>query len=286
MRRRAGSLRFEYLGSHLILVPVELSGRHRSRFILDTGVGVNVIAPALAERSGARATGAVQTGRRMSGQELSLPVVEIPSLRLGSETHPEVPAGLFDLDRFLPPGVGVGGMVGLPLFEQRPFVIDPAARELRLGARLPANAPRAPLTLRRDHLSLDAFLDLELPGGTSARVELDTGSDALILHTRYMDALGIRPDDPRVRRTEGRDEVGHPYVRYRARLDGTVRLRAAPEIARPDLDVIFSDVIYDGLVGHAFLSAFTVGIDVAAAEIAFGPARWGATDPAARTSGS
>ena len=284
MRGSGRPIRFEYYGGHLIAVPVELSSGLRSRFILDTGAGLPVISPALAERAGVRATGQRQTGRRMSGQELSLPIVILPTLTLGRETFAEVAAGLFDLDRFLPAAAGIGGMLGLPLFESTPFVIDHAARRLRLGERLPPTAPRAPLALRREGLSLDAFVDLELPDGSVARVELDTGSDSLILHHRYQEALGISPQDPRVHLVEGIDETGHAYVRYHAHLAAPVRIRGAPQVERSDLEVIFSDIIYDGLLGHSFLRPFAVGVDLPSSEIAFGPGR--ARDRSARTSAS
>jgi Aspartyl protease len=57
---------FEYL-AHFTTVPVTL-GNITTRFIFDTGIGVNLISESLAARVGCEPDGSSYTGRRMSGQ--------------------------------------------------------------------------------------------------------------------------------------------------------------------------------------------------------------------------
>ena len=78
---------------------------------------------------------------------------------------------------------------------------------------------------------------------------------------------GIRLDDPSVRRVEGRDETGNAYTRSFARLAGTIGLADAPHVAQQDPDVMFQRIVYDGLVGDAFLRNFVVTYDLAASRV-------------------
>ena len=68
-------------------------------------------------------------------------------------------------------------------------------------------------------------------------------------------AVGVRLDDPAVRRVEGRDETGNAYVRCSTRLDTTIHAAGEPSLAQDDPDVMFQEIAQDGLVGNAFLSA-------------------------------
>jgi hypothetical protein len=59
---------------HLLTIPVCV-GDAETRFIFDTGIGVNSLARAL----GAAPSGSVFTGRRMSGQEVTAPMTCTPT---------------------------------------------------------------------------------------------------------------------------------------------------------------------------------------------------------------
>ena len=84
------------------------------------------------------------------------------------------------------------------------------------------------MRLERDGPSLCAFLALALPGAGAIEVEVDMGSDTLILDERLAPQVGVSLDDPGVRRVEGRDETGNAYTRSFARLEGTIRRRTRP----------------------------------------------------------
>jgi hypothetical protein len=77
-----------------------------------------------------------------------------------------------------------------------------------------------------------------------------------------MDELKIDPNDPKVRRREGRDETGPNYSRYFTQLKGAVHLPQSTEVKSTDPEVMFQKIIYDGLVGHLFLRDFQVTYDL------------------------
>jgi hypothetical protein len=60
---------FQYL-MHLLTIPVCV-GDTETRFVFDTGIGVNLVSDSLAHAVGVAPSGSVFTGRRMSGQEVT-----------------------------------------------------------------------------------------------------------------------------------------------------------------------------------------------------------------------
>ena len=68
----ASTVPFQYL-MHLLTVPVRV-GEKETRFIVDTGSGVNLISDSLARALGVEPSGSVFTGRRMSGQAVTAPM--------------------------------------------------------------------------------------------------------------------------------------------------------------------------------------------------------------------
>ncbi len=51
-----------------------------------------------------------------------------------------------------------------------------------------------------------------------------------------------------------------------------IRVTDAPAVAQPHPEVMFQRIIYDGLVGDAFLRRFTVTYDVSCERVIFGEA--------------
>ncbi|HET6682720.1 MAG TPA: hypothetical protein VFG75_03415 [Gaiella sp.] len=74
-----------------------------------------------------------------------------------------------------------------------------------------------------------------------------------------------------MRRVESRDETGNAYLRCFTRLDAMIHVAGEPSLAQDDPDVMFQEIIYDGLIGHAFLRRFTVTYDLPGARMVFGP---------------
>ncbi len=271
------SISFDLVGGHLTSIPVTVGETLQSKFIFDTGIGLNLVSKSLAERASCKRTGVEFCGRRMSGQEIRLPLTEVEALSVGPHRMQRVPAGIFDMSALPEELASVEGFLSLQFFENVPVTLDYTTNQIHietletLESRL-SKGVQVPLHVRRRGPSVDVFLDLLLPGETIATVEIDTGSDALILDETFMEQLSIRKDSPRVRKVSGIDETGHRYERYFAKLHDPVKLLRSPRIALSDTEVIFQDIIYDGLVGTSFLKNWAVTVDVAGSRIIFSEA--------------
>lgn len=259
---------------HLVTVPVHV-GDVEARFVLDTGIGPTLLSTSLAERAGCAPTGGVFHGRRMSGQEVTLELVRVPSLRLGDLERRDLEAGTLDLSGFPPELAEIGGFLSPAFFGGQPFTVDYAAdavvieTEETLAERL-RSGTAVEVRVERDGPSTDVFLPLTLPGGRSISVEVDMGSDALILDERFAEEVGVDLDAPEVRRVEGTDETGGAFTRWFATLPGAIHPTGAPALAQERPDAMFQRIVHEGLVGDAFLRRQTVTYDLAASRMVFG----------------
>ena len=177
------------------------------------------------------------TGRRMSGQEISTEVHRLPALGVGEHSWKDVPVVVFDLAGLPPALAEVGGFLSLGLFEQTPVTIRYQNPSLVVGEGTPARAAESdsvsvPIVLHRNSPEVTSFIDLELPGGHLAHVEVDMGSDSLILHRRFQPLLGVPESGAGVAKVEGTDETGYRYTRYRGRISGPVFPAGSPELAQ------------------------------------------------------
>jgi hypothetical protein len=255
---------FDYL-DHLVVVPVVLNGIERS-FILDSGIGLTVVRDSIGDCA---PTGGSFTGRRMSGQEVTLPLAVAPSLEFAGMTRSAFEVGLFDLSGF-PPELGhIDGFLSLAFLSEQPFAVDYARETIRDGIASAGTA--LDVQVVRDGPSVTVFAPLSIPGGRSIVVEVDMGSDSLILDERFAAETGAKLEGPGVRVVEGSDETGNVYTRTFTRLPGPIFLTGRAELSQNDPDVMFQSIIHDGLIGHAFLRQFVVTWDIAAARLAFAP---------------
>lgn len=117
--------------------------------------------------------------------------------------------------------------------------------------------------------STDLMLGLDLPGGKPISVEVDTGSDVLILDEQFASDAGIDLQDQQVKRTAATDETGHEFVRYFTELRGDVNVSGAPSIRMTNPPVMFQKIIHDGLAGDRFLRNFTTTYDLASSRVIF-----------------
>jgi hypothetical protein len=252
---------------HFITIPVRVGGSVPTRFGLDTGIGVTIVSRDLCERLRVVPTGETRSGRRMSGQTVRIDLARLPCLDVGAFHKENVVIGVVDLAGFFPEDSGIEGILAPQFFEPWPFAINSVTRTVRIergeaDPPRPAVAVEAPLKVVREGPSAELFLDLVLPSGRTIAVEVDTGSEDLILHSRYMEELGVSPDRANVTKREGRDETGNPYVRYFTQIQGRVSVAAAPSIGQRDPRVMFQEIIYDGLVGDTFLRSYDVTYDL------------------------
>ena len=264
------------LARHLPLVDVTVDNRFSGKFILDTGMGINLVSDAVLKELGHPPTGRYHTGRRMTGQEITIPLSQVDELALGSIREPQSVVGNFDFSR-LPVGeMPLRGFLSLAFFEKTPVTFDFSRQRLGLE-REPTKDPRPDwgeaiaVEVARHGPQVEVFLELELPSGRRINVEVDTGSDRLILHRRFMEELGIRPGSADVEEQRGRDDFGKPFVRYLAHLPGELRVAAAPSLAQDSPDAAFLDIIYDGVVGFEFLRLFRTTFDLANSRLFLAP---------------
>ncbi|HXC81921.1 MAG TPA: beta-eliminating lyase-related protein [Trebonia sp.] len=116
---------FEYM-SHVLTIPVRV-GDIETRFIFDTGIGLNLISEDLANRVGCHPDGSTFTGRRMSGQAVTVPLGSLGSLDIGASRGRDIPVGIFDMHTAA--GLGdVEGFVSLSCFLTTPVTADYSAR--------------------------------------------------------------------------------------------------------------------------------------------------------------
>jgi hypothetical protein len=210
----------------------------------------------------------------MSGQQVTVPVSTLGSIKLGDHTRTNVPVSVFDLA----PGLeGIEGFVSLTSFRSAPVTIDYEAGviviedERSLAGRAARGTPVA-IEVREDGpYSTDVYLDLTLPGGRSVSVEVDTGSDILILNQRFAAQNGINLAAEGTRKLLGQDETGHEYTRYFTTLPGDISLTPAPAFRQHHPQVWFQEIIHDGLIGDTFLKNFVTTYDLAGSRMIFAP---------------
>jgi len=264
---------FDYF-HHLVTVPV-VAGDAATRFVFDSGIGLTLLSESFAATIGCGPTGDSFTGRRMSGQEVTIPLGSLDALEFGTARRERIDVGLLDTSAFPPGFEELGGFLSLAFFEDTPVTVDyPAGTvvledEESLAARA-ASGTVLDVHVERTGPAIDVYLPFDVAGQRALSLEVDMGSDSLILDERFAPLLGVDLDGESVRRVDGEDETGHTYIRTFATLTGAVHPTGAPGLAQIDPAVMFQKIIHDGLVGDSFLRNFAVTYDVANARMIFG----------------
>lgn len=238
--------------AHLVTVPVRVDGVETT-FVLDSGIGLTLVRDTLGV---GEPNGETYTGTRMSGQEVTIPLGFARSFAFGDEAPREVEVGLLDMSGFPPELDHVGGFLSLAHFAETPVTVDYPGGVVRVGGVV--DGVRVPAQVHRDGPAIDMFATFVVPDGREVSLEIDMGSDVLILDERFAELGGAA-----VRRVDGTDETGNSYTRRFTTLPGLVHPVGAPELAQEDPAVMFQKIVYDGLVGRDYLSRFAVTFDVA-----------------------
>jgi len=258
---------------HVPVAEVVVDGKHRTRFLVDTGAGVTVVSEPLLGTLGHSPEGPPHVGQRMSGQSLSAKLYRVDSLALGRTVRAPATVCGYPLAAFVGADSPIQGILGMPFFDCGALTLDYGGSTLEFEETPPEDAGRTcvPLEVVRNGPEVDLFVALRLPNGRRVRVEVDSGSDQLILHSRFMPELGVSVGGEGVRRVEGSDETGHRYARFFARLPGKVALADATEVGQSDPAVMFQEIIYDGLIGREFLAQGPVTFDLQRDRLLVGP---------------
>jgi predicted aspartyl protease len=257
---------FDRVG-HLVRIAGELPGGRPARFLVDTGIGISLVHPSVVDRAGLQLTGEEFTGRRMSGQEVRSPLAALPVLRIGDHTVTESVVAVAALGA-VDGAHGFDGILGLDLLGELPLTVDPFAQVIRLGVPAADERTVVPVRVQRDGRSVELHAELRLPDGQVVDVEIDTGSGATILDSRYLEACSVDLTADGVRTVEGMDETGHQFVRHFVRIPGPLSLDAAPDATRHEQPtVMFQDLGLDGLIGTDFLDRFVQTYDTGKATL-------------------
>jgi hypothetical protein len=245
----------------MVVVPATLGGTIPMHVILDTGAGVDVIAPSLLEKVHAKPAGQF-TGFRMSGERLDLSLFIVPELSVGPLKKKDALVGTWDLLDQL----HLDGIISASDFRQQPFTLDFINKELVFETEKTLSKRRvlgvsSPLQLDDQRgITLDLFSRFRF-GNQTGQCEIDTGSPKATISLRYMTALGIDKDGKDVKKQERRNAAGVSEVRYWTAL-AELSLSSAPQVNLSPARVSFSDTIYDCVVGVDFWTGRAVTFDI------------------------
>lgn len=260
-------MRFDRVGHFTRILVTLRTAPHR--FLFDTGIGVNVLATAVAERLELESVGETFAGQRMSGQWIEAPLVYLPPVSVGSCVLVDQVAAVVDLGQEEEGAMGFSGILGLTAFADIPVTVDPGSGTIEFGA--PADSElRVPLEVRTQGPSMTPFAQLGLPGGKTITVEVDTGSGCLILDEDFLRRGEVAPLGA-LETHEGVDETGYRYMRKIGRLSGDISFAAAPQPCQREPRVLFQDIIHEGLVGSDYLDRFRYTVDARREELLLTP---------------
>lgn len=239
----------DYLGLRTVRATV---GGQTGDFILDTGGGISVISPALAEKAGCKPWAQI-TGHRLSGERLTMPRCDNLTIQTESGALTAPSAGVFDLSSLLPPDAPrIDGLIALDSLQAQPFTLELGAGRLTfetpesLAARIDG-AVEVPIRFHRQAggISLTTMVRAQTAQG-DLWLQLDSGSMApMLAATTSAEPLGLVAGGP----------PRQPFQLVLTGVDGQ-RLEA-------DTQAIVREMIIDGNVGLAVMKGWVLTFDLA-----------------------
>lgn len=262
-RPQPTSIQFDSLGGHVILIPVTVNDKIKTSFLLDTGAGVNAISERLCVQIGCKKSGSY-TGKRMTGEEVTLKFTNLPQLSLGNRSFENTRAGVIDIFEKLPKELGkIDGAISLRLLENTPFTIDYRTSTVTLNNSPPKNGTSVPLQIIRDQEKTMAFVKMKDLG----LFEVDTGNSLAVLNLSKANILNVNLKSPQIKKVEGKNETGFPYVAYYTSIEGLQTLTG--NIAQKTPTVAFKKLIHDGVLGNDFFANKAVTFDISDKNMVF-----------------
>jgi hypothetical protein len=233
---------------------------HRATFLLDTGGGVTIISPALANAVGCEPWGDV-VGLRMTGQRIDLPHCDNVSIALGGVPYRIPSAVVFDIMSMAgkdPPALD--GSVALDVFADKAITIQEAESRLivETDASLASRARRAievPIRLVREAEGVALSVVVGVPTSKGlAWMELDTGNDdPVIVVSKYIAPL------------LGMDPAIHSPQQIKVALASGITLKGGAKVVE--------GLVMDGNIGIQFLKAWNITLDLKHGRAWFAPVR-------------
>jgi len=263
---KAVSLPFIANSDEMVIVAATAGGDTPLHVILDTGAGLDILAPSLIEKLQGKPAGQF-TGQRMTGERIDVPLFTISELAIGPIARKDAVVGSFDaLDK-----MHLDGIIAVNDFREQAVTFDFVNRVFvfetaKTLARRRAEGKSAPIQFDDQRgISLDVFAKF-LIGNQPGQCEIDTGSQNATVSMRYLAPLGIEKDGKNVRKHESATIAGAPEIRYNTRLP-EISLAAGPEIRVRDASTSFSNIIYDCNIGSEFWKDRALTIDIAHREL-------------------
>lgn len=244
-------------GTTLLTVHASVGG-HDGTFLFDTGEGVSLISPGIAQKTGCKPWGQL-TGFRMTGDRIDSTHCDNLTVELAGQSFAAPTAGVFDIMKFFPPNnPQLDGSIGLDLFAGRTITFAYSAREIivespgSLAARI-AHATEIPIRLVRDAEGTALTVDVGVPTADgTAWMELDSGGgSAFIIANHIAPLLNL-------------DSASKAHQTVSLTIGGKVSVTAPARTA--------SHLIMDGNINVPFLQKWDVTLDLAAGRAWVAPA--------------
>ncbi len=168
---------------------------HPGLFLFDTGAGVTIVTPELAQAAGCRPWGRL-TGFRATGERLDTPRCDSLPVKLGGRTFTAPIASVLDINQLMGAGMPkLSGLMALDLFAGRSITIRPVAHELVMETatslkRRTQDAREVPIRAVRDTEGVALTVDgaVQTTDGR-AWMELDIGNLGPLLIGEHVAAL-------------------------------------------------------------------------------------------------
>ncbi len=279
-----------------LMLPVKVGDNVDAEFLLDTGLGYNLISPQLAKKLGLEPNSNFKV-HPVTGGELDLAQARLTSLAVGNQKDSDVEVVVGE-PRLIVGTDGeskVDGILSLAFFRNHPFTLDYAHQTMVLENSESLNKRKAEGTkveCRMSDENVVASVPLTLtpkapdppnPGGIAgflsglgggspdppkAWVQVDTSCESLLLDSKLMFTLNVDATGANITETEPTDPTGARYRSWASQM-GKVEITETPTVTQEKSPVVFRKLQAEGVLGQAFLRHYTVTFDLPNSELIF-----------------
>ncbi len=288
------TLAFRFGKKRSVILPVKVGESTQAEFLLDTGLGFNVVSPSLAQKVGVE-SGSTTKIKPVTGGEFDLPQGRISSLTVGNQSESDQPTLIAEPKMFISnDGENkVDGILSLSFFREHPFTLDYANQKLIFEnsdslAKRKATGHRVECRMADEGIVAAVSLALTErpveptksglaalipsfsgpPEPPKAWVQVNTGSEHLMLDSKLMFTLKVDDTGANVTESETTDQNGRRYRSFTSHL-GKVELADNPALVVEKQPVVFRKLQTEGVLGQSYLQRYTVTFDLPNSEMIF-----------------